>query len=149
MRSQPVVPLPCLCASLRRSTRALTQMYEEELHSFGLSASQFTILQVLDRAGELRQGQLGAILAMDSTTLTRTLKIMLREEWLAERSGQDRRERLLSLSPAGKAALRRATPAWQRSQSRLRRQLGKEAWDALFRLANQVTEITTKKKERS
>src|SRR5260370_24378475 len=72
--SRPV--LPCLCASLRRTTRTLTHLYEEALRPLGLRSSQFTILQVLSRAGEMTQGELGRMLAMDSTTLTRTLEIM-------------------------------------------------------------------------
>ena len=65
--------LPCMCSSIRRASRALTQMYEQALRPLGLRSSQFTILQVLSRAGEVLQGQLGEMLAMDSTTLTRTV----------------------------------------------------------------------------
>src|SRR6516165_4760442 len=83
--------LPCLCGSMRRATRALTQLYERELAPVGLSATQMTILQVLSRAGEVTQGSLGEILAMDSTSLTRTLAIMRRDEWLEELRGADRR----------------------------------------------------------
>ena len=70
---------------MRRATRALTQFYERELAPVGLSATQMTILQALARAGEVTQGRLGEMLAMDSTSLTRTLSIMRREEWVAER----------------------------------------------------------------
>src|SRR5262249_58072007 len=79
--------LPCLCGSMRRATRALTQLYERELAPAGLSATQMTILQVLSRAGEVTQGTLGDILGMGSTTLTRTRSVMRREQWLEERRG--------------------------------------------------------------
>jgi hypothetical protein len=42
----------------------------------GLRATQFTLLQALSQAGEVSQRTLGGILAIDSTTLTRTLAIM-------------------------------------------------------------------------
>lgn len=144
--SQPIA-LPCLCATLRRASRALTQMYEQALRSEGVRATQFTILQVLSRARELSQGSLGDLLAMDSTTLSRTLAIMLREKWVAERRGDDRRERYLRLADRGEALLERATPVWEKAQSEVRRRLGKQAWDDLQRLANHVTEIATNKKE--
>jgi hypothetical protein len=89
--------LPCLCGNSRRTARALTQLYEENLRPLALRASQFTILQMLSRAG-----QLGEMLAMDSTSLTRTLAIMRRRGWIAERRGKDRRERRLRLGRAGK-----------------------------------------------
>jgi DNA-binding MarR family transcriptional regulator len=133
--------LDCMCAGFRRSARALTQLYEGSLRPLGLRASQFTILQVLARAGEVSQGQLGEILAMDSTTLTRTLKIMLRQGWVAERRGEDRRERRFRLSKSGELLLRNATPEWEKVQARLRRRLGAQTWETLARWTDQVTSI--------
>ena len=79
-----VIPeLPCMCASYRRASRALTHLYEAALRPVGLRATQFTILHVLSRVGEVSQGHLGQILAMDSTSLTRTLRIMVRQRWIA------------------------------------------------------------------
>ena len=135
--------LPCLCATLRRSARALTQHYEDALRPFGLRGSQFTILQALEFAGEVSQGQLGEILAMDSTTLTRTLDVMVRHGWITKRFGKDRRERLLRLAKAGQLQLNRALPAWQKVQSRLRRRLGDERWEQLMKLTNEVTATVT------
>src|ERR1700722_20466304 len=95
----PAIPdLFCMCASFRRASRALTHLYDSALRPVGLRATQFTILQVLSRAGEVSQGQLGQILFMDSTTLTRTLEIMRRYGWIAERRRKEQRERRLSLS---------------------------------------------------
>ena len=104
--------LPCMCASFRRASRALTQLYDQALRPVGLRATQFTILQALSLAGEVSQGDLARILAMDSTTLTRTLQIMGREGWIAERRGADRRERLLRLAKAGRYQFTRALPSW-------------------------------------
>jgi DNA-binding MarR family transcriptional regulator len=98
-------------------------------------------MQVLARAGEVSQGQLGEILAMDSTSLTRTLKIMIQQSWVAERQGRDRRERWLSLSKTGEAQMKRALPAWDKIQSRLRREMGEPAFDKLIREANRLTAI--------
>jgi DNA-binding MarR family transcriptional regulator len=134
-----------MCANFRRTSRALTQLYETALRPLGLSATQLTILQVLTRAGEVSQGQLGEMLAMDSTSLTRTLAIMRRQGWIAERPGEDRRERRLHLSTAGEAQLSRAMPVWEKVQSRLRRKLGQQAWNDLLQLTHQVTGLVTTK----
>ncbi len=132
-----------MCSSFRRTSRALTQLYEQALRPLGLRATQFTILQVLSRAGEVSQGQLGEMLAMDSTTLTRTLEILGRHGWIAERRGDDRRERWLRLAKAGETQFERALPVWEKVQSHLRRQLGKQAWEDLLQLTNQVTDLVT------
>jgi DNA-binding MarR family transcriptional regulator len=135
--------LPCMCASFRRASRALTQLYDEALRPVGLRATQFTILQALSLAGEVSQGGLAQILAMDSTTLTRTLRIMGREGWIRERRGEDRRERLLRLANAGRHQFHRALPSWEKAQARLGRQLGDKRWHALMKQTNEVTTMVT------
>jgi len=143
------VELPCALASLRRAARALTLQYQTELRPLGLRSTQFSILQVLDRTKEILQGNLGRILALDSTTLTRTLKIMLREGWIAERRGTDRRERLIRLTEAGGKLLTVASERWQRAQERLRQELGEARWRDLFSITNEVTSLTTREGESS
>ena len=132
-------PLPCLCASFRRATRALTQCYDEAVRPLGLRATQFTVLQALSLTGEVSQGKLGEILAMDSTTLTRTLDILRRAGWISRKRGADRREWRLRLSFAGGEQLKRALPAWKKTQQRMASQLGDKRWHDLFQLNDQVT----------
>ena len=130
-----------MCASFRRTSRALTQLYEQALRPLGLRATQFTILQALSLAGEVSQGQLGQMLAMDSTSLTRTLAIMDRRGWITARRGKDRRERRLSLASGGEAKLRNSLPIWEKVQSRLRRQLGAQVRKNLLQLTQLVAQV--------
>lgn len=139
----PLPLLPCMCGSFRRAARGLTQRYEDALRPVGLSASQMTILQALQLAGEVSQGQLGAMLATDSTTLTRTLKIMMRQRWIAESRGEDRRERRLRLSKGGHKRLNRALPLWEKVQSELRQKIGKRQWEELLQMTRKVTDLAT------
>jgi len=136
MKNSSAPTLPCMCANIRRAARAFTQRYDEALRPLGLTITQFTILQALSLAGEPTQGELGELLAMDSTTLTRTLAIMGRHGWIAKKYGADRRERRLHLTPAGKSEFTRAVPNWRSAQETLRKRLGKERWDELTTLIN-------------
>lgn len=138
-----------MCASLRRASRVLTQLYEDELRPFGIRATQFTILQALSLAGEVSQGTLGRILAIDSTTLTRTLEIMRRHSWISERRGKDRRERLLRLSKEGQNQFTRALPRWESAQRKLAEQLGDRASRLLFDLTNKIASLETTEGDRS
>lgn len=143
MNKPATFALPCACASFRRASRVLTQHYDTALRPLGLRATQFTLLQALSLAGEVSQGMLGEILAIDSTTLTRTLAIMERRGWIASRSGEDRRERRISLSEAGRVEFKRAVPHWEKVQQELRAQLGNKQWDKLLNLTNEViAEVT-------
>ena len=132
MKQTRLPKLPCLCSSLRRAARAVTHIYEEALRPVGLRVTQFTILQTLERTGEVLQGRLGELLAMDSTSLTRTLKIMVRQGSVAERRGKDRRERWLRLSQDGAEQIARALPVWEEAQAMLREKLGEALWNGLL-----------------
>ena len=124
--------LPCACASLRRATRAVTQLYDRELRGTGQRVTQFTLLEVLSRRDRITQGRLGALLALDSTTLSRTLRPLEAKGWIGARRGKDRRERQWQLTPAGRRQLERARPFWERAQKRLRERLGAAAFSALL-----------------
>ena len=143
--ANPSVPvLPCMCANLRRTARAMNQLYEEALRPAGIRATQFTILQAFSLAGEITQRQLGQILAMDSTTLTRTLTIMSRHGWIAKQRGEDRREWRMRLSKAGEIQLRKALPYWEAAQTELRRELGDELSESLKTLTQKITNALIK-----
>jgi DNA-binding MarR family transcriptional regulator len=143
MRKQSLPEFSCMCGSLRRASRALSQHYDEALRPLGLRSTQFTLLQTLSLTGEVSQGKLGQILAMDSTTLTRTLEIMCENGWVTKRHGKDRRERRLRLAKAGEAQMKRALPHWEKVQVQLRQRLGYERWDTLLNLTNEVTSEVT------
>lgn len=143
VRKPATFDLSCMCASFRRASRVLTQHYDAALRPLGLRATQFTLLQALSLAGEISQGMLGEILAIDSTTLSRTLAIMERQGWIASRSGEDRRERRLSLSKAGRAEYKRTLPHWEKVQGELRTQFGNKRWNELLNLTNEVTSDVT------
>jgi DNA-binding MarR family transcriptional regulator len=132
--------LPCACANLRRAARAVTRMYEGEMEEQKVTLTQFTLLQVLERAGEMTQGRLGEQLCMDSTTLTRTLAPMIRKGWVRSAAGEDRRERHLRLGEGGRQRLTAANPAWERAQGHMQEILGQGDWEELQSLLQKVGE---------
>ncbi|MGA7907841.1 MAG: MarR family transcriptional regulator [Candidatus Sulfotelmatobacter sp.] len=135
----PSTPLPCMCASFRRTARALTQVYDDALRPLGLRATQFTILQALALTGEISQGELGDLLVLDSTTLTRTLRLMRARGWIEERPGTDRRERWLQLSAAGRRQFKRASGPWKELQTQLRSRAGADSWDQWLGVATEIS----------
>src|SRR5712691_5252384 len=120
--SQPadaLFELPCACQNLRRLTRLVTRIYDQELRRAGLEITQFGLLTALATTGEANQKLLSAGFAMDSTTLTRTLGLMRKQGWVQVRRGKDRRERLFRLTPAGKRQMASAQPYWELAEHRL------------------------------
>jgi DNA-binding MarR family transcriptional regulator len=135
------ITLPCLCANVRRASRVLSQIYGEAMRPFGLRMTQFTILQALSLTGEKLQGDLAELLALDSTTLTRSVGLLHKRGWVKVRKGKDRRERWLSLSKSGEHELARIQPSWEAVQKEVRLQLGKERWNRLVQLSTEVANL--------
>ena len=132
--------LPCACQNLRRATRAVTRIYDHELRKAGLEITQFGLLTALATTGEANQKRLSAGFAMDSTTLTRTLGLLLKQGWIRVRRGEDRRERMFSLTAAGKRKMAEAQPHWERAERTLQQQLGDAGWESMKQLVSRVTE---------
>lgn len=131
--------LPCMCATLRRTSRAVSQMYDEAFRPLGLRSTQYTILGVLCKEGEMKQRRVGELLALDRTTLTRVLKIMEANRWISSIPGVDRRERLVRASEEGRKLFEEATPRWGEVQDRLKAAFGASQWDDVLRLAERMS----------
>jgi DNA-binding MarR family transcriptional regulator len=131
--------LPCACQNLRRATRIVTRIYDQELKKVGLEVTQFGLLTALAATGEVNQKRLSEGFVMDSTTLTRTLDRMQERGWISVKPGADKRERLFSLSAAGKRQIANAKPHWDLAESRLRNQLGEAAWKEMKETVSRVT----------
>jgi DNA-binding MarR family transcriptional regulator len=132
--------LPCACQNLRRATRAVTRIYDQELRGAGLEITHFGLLTALALTGEANQKRLSGGFAMDSTTLTRTLRLLLKRGWIRVRRGDDRRERLFSLTPAGKRKMAEAQPHWEQAERTLRQQLGDAGWKTMKQVVSGMTE---------
>lgn len=132
--------LPCACQNLRRATRVVTRVYDQELAKAGIEITPFGLLTALSLTGETNQRRLSAGFAMDSTTLTRTLGLMLRQGWIRARRGMDKRERLWSLTGAGRRQLAAAEPFWAAAQRRLRKELGEAGWTSMNQVVSEMTE---------
>ena len=139
---QPVV-LPCACANLRRAARAVTRIYNQQLRGTGLEVTQYTLLMALSTTADMTQGELGRLLALDTTTLTRMLRPLQKHGWIAAKAGDDRRQRLLRLTLSGREKLRQSRPYWERAQEYFRRGLGSEVWRQMGGWLAEITRVCT------
>jgi DNA-binding MarR family transcriptional regulator len=140
-KPQPV-STPCFCNALRRASRAVSRLYDEELRGVGLRTTQYSLLSLLGRVGEVRQGDLSGQTLLDETTLTRALRPLVESGWVAVRAGEDRREKLVAITAAGAAKLEEARPAWERAQQRMRSLLPEGVWQELMADLPDVARLT-------
>jgi DNA-binding MarR family transcriptional regulator len=137
--SDALFDLPCACQNLRRLTRVITRIYDQELRKAGLEITQFGLLTALAATGEANQKRLSAGFVMDSTTLTRTLGLLRKQGWVQVERGKDRRERRFRLTRAGKRQLAAAQPYWQLAEGRLQQELGDEGWKRMKETVARIT----------
>jgi DNA-binding MarR family transcriptional regulator len=137
--AETLFDLPCACQNLRRATRVVTRIYDQELKKAGLEIAQFGLLTALAATGEVNQKRLSEGFVMDSTTLTRTLDRMRKQGWINVTRGRDRRERFFSLTAAGKRQIAKAKPYWQLAETRLRNELGETGWKEMKEAISLVT----------
>jgi DNA-binding MarR family transcriptional regulator len=142
LEQPPPASTPCLCNALRRASRAVSRLYDEELRDTGLRTTQYSLLSLLDRAGEVRQRELSEQTLLDETTLTRALRPLIDGGWVAVRAGEDRREKWVTITAAGAAKLEEARPAWERAQQRMRSLLPEGVWQELMAVLPEVARRT-------
>jgi len=133
---------PCLCNALRQASRAVSRLYDEELRGVGLRTTQYSLLQLLRRSGEVRQRDLAERTLHDETSLTRSLRPLVDAGWVAVRAGDDRREKWLTITSSGVAKLKEARPAWERAQARMHALLPEETWHGLMATLPEVARLT-------
>jgi DNA-binding MarR family transcriptional regulator len=115
----------CVLSRLRKVTRRVTQMYDRTLEPAGLTITQFGLLSHLNAYGDMTIGELATRMVMDATTLTRLLRPLERDGYIAiVANPDDRRRRDITLTAAGKAATRKAAPLWKEAQDELQGILG-------------------------
>lgn len=104
----------CLCLHVQRAARALARRFDDALRPLDLTNGQFSLLMSLNRPVAAGMGSVAQLLAMDRTTLTAALKPLERRGLLKVGvDPEDKRGRLLTLTPAGRRLLAKATPIWK------------------------------------
>src|SRR5437588_3873065 len=101
---------PCVCNTLRMVSRVVTQLYDDCLRPSGLRVTQFSILATIARLGEASLKQLEGELAIDQTTLTRSLILLERAGVLERGSHPDGRIKAMRLTSKGRRAVEVARP---------------------------------------
>jgi DNA-binding MarR family transcriptional regulator len=118
----------CVCASLRRTTRAVTQLYDEALRPHGLRATQLPILVATTRRGRIPLALLAEHLGMDRTTLLRNVRPLARRNLVRVATEEGSRRSELCATEAGRALLARVHPSWKSVQARVLKTLRGVDW---------------------
>ena len=138
---------PCVCNTLRMVSRVVTQLYDDCLRPSGLRVTQFSILATVARLGEASLKQLEDELAIDQTTLTRSLTLLERAGVLERGSHPDGRIKAMRLTSKGRRAVEVARPLWAQAQGKVLRELGTKAWADAQRRLTRLHHVAVRKRQ--
>ncbi len=123
MESWPVDPLSLerqVCYGLSIAARGVIATYKPLLHPLGLTHPQYLVMVALWQHGPLTVKNLGALLSLDSGTLSPLLKRLETTGLVTRhRSAVDERRVEVALTPAGEALREQAQPVQQEVERRL------------------------------
>lgn len=133
----------CNSFALRKASRHLTALYDRQLSSVGIRATQFTILQKLKSRTDLSIRTLADVMGMDRTTLSTNLKPLVRDQLVdVTESASDRRRKVVTITPAGDALFDRAFPLWQGAQRQFEAEFGADRAADLRALTRDVVRVS-------
>ena len=124
--------LHCMNLSYRKASRVISQIYDHELAEVGLKCGQFSMLRAIREMRQTTNAELQQMLVLDQTTLTRGLKPLIRDGFIKAETGEDKRAKLLSLTPDGKALYNKADKKWQQAQDAVIRKLGRKTAEQML-----------------
>jgi DNA-binding MarR family transcriptional regulator len=111
--------MTCAFHNLRRASRVVTQVFDAYFEDIGLKATQFTVLAALAHESARRPtvSELANVLVLEQSSLSRNLAILERQGLIRLMAGDDKRERIVTLTRSGRALLARAYPVWKQAQN--------------------------------
>jgi DNA-binding MarR family transcriptional regulator len=107
----------CTCFTLRKATRAVTQVYDDIMRPSGLRVTQFNLLSVIWIMQTVTITRLSEEAVIDRTTLARNLDLLKQQGLVRIQTGEDARVREVSLTTAGHDRVTAAFPFWKKAQA--------------------------------
>ena len=107
----------CIAMRLRQINRMVTRLYDEALRPLGFTVNQLNILATIVTRGPITPGQLGQMLGMEKSTVSRTIERMCKHGWIDIGPGKDKRSQSLKATPKGRQLLITAAPIWHELQA--------------------------------
>ncbi|MFN3735789.1 MarR family winged helix-turn-helix transcriptional regulator [Hydrogenophaga sp.] len=128
---------------LRRCLQKTSGSFELSCAEIGLTARQYDYLFVLDKVGQLGQGELGSTLGLDRSTNTLVLKILERKGWTQRVVvPSDTRKRLVQITPEGRQVFLAAQKAAEDSIKTITDALTPAEYQELLRLMRKVVQAS-------
>ncbi len=126
----------CLSVRLRLMNRMVGAIYDEALRPHGIKASQLNILVAVSAFGRVTSRQLCRVLHMDTSTFSRAVARLKKNQWLLVESSGEGKVLKIAVTKAGFNKIEQVYPDWQRAQAKVMEILGESTSEMLISSGN-------------
>ncbi|MFP4067540.1 MAG: MarR family winged helix-turn-helix transcriptional regulator [Spirochaetaceae bacterium] len=113
---------------LGKAYKKVTRIFEEEFRTADLTLPQFAVLVNIGITETATGSEVAERLGSDLSTISRTMETRTRRGLVGLARAQDRRVRVYSLTPEGRALLDEALVRWKRAKHRVLSEIDTTTW---------------------
>lgn len=131
----------CIFAIIRKANRVLFRHYQEVLSPTGISIVQLSVLRSLEKHGKLPLSRLADSLAMDRTSLYRTIEPLIKSGDVEVNNAEKGKSKIAKLTQKGHGTIEDVMPYWAKAQQIILNETSGSDWKALCDTLNKITTI--------
>ena len=124
----------CIAIRVRFVNRVITGLYERALKPFDIKTSQMATLVLLSVRGESSPADVGRILQMEKSTVSRNVARMKKKGWVEVTNQDDGVSQVIKVTPEGRKLLAALHVEWAKAQKAALKLLGKKGVRSVGRL---------------
>ena len=121
----------CHCLKMRRSAENVIRFYDAVLAPSGVTVRQYSLLRAISEHSGCNVRMLSELTLLDRSTLARSLKPLIRSEYIRDSKAAGARDSVLELTEKGNAVCKEAAALWALAQDQFEAKLGQEQLTAL------------------
>jgi DNA-binding MarR family transcriptional regulator len=131
----------CMVSNSRMAARAITRRYDAYLRSYGLSATQLSLLGGMRQLAGATVSELAEARGFDRTTLTRNLDRLEAMGLVVSRHADRGNARIAEITEKGDALINKVLPLWRKAQADMKAELSRDTFDLSLNVLKRLAEV--------
>lgn len=128
----------CIGYRIRMLSRIVSRIYDDCLRPHGVRFSQMNILTTVVLKGPVQPVDVGRLLSIEKSTLSRNVRVMEENGWLKSEPSPSGVGHRLLITKKGERLYQAAAPAWRRAQNTIEELLGADGTCAIRRAVDEI-----------
>ena len=127
-------PSTCSGGKIMFCDRLISNIYRKHISPFKLTNSQYVILMVVSKMGNVHQSKIAKMLALEKSSVSRNVKRLLTSGLIATEDSKE-----LKFTNKGKQLVEQLIPAWENAKKEVDGILGEDGQQALELLKQKLS----------